>query len=123
MKYKVIDEPVFKTSTLFYYGGDEEQVSKHAKKKYNIDLDVDKLKRLEGVCVTLVNNRTHAAMWVVWVRNRKAWKTMVHEAAHLAFHVLEHSGVELKDGDNETFCYLQEYFVSEFWHVMSKKGK
>lgn len=123
MKHKVIDEPVFKTSTLFYCDCDDVQVVKHAKKKFNITLDINELKRLDGTCVTLVHNKTYAAMWVVWVRNYKSWKTMVHEAGHLVFSILDHSGVKAEHGNDETFCYLQGYFVSEFWHVMSKKGK
>lgn len=63
------------------------------------------------------------AIWLVWVSNRKDWKTMSHEAAHLVFSILDKRNVKYDSGNSETWCYLHEYFISEFWHIMCNPKK
>ena len=119
LKHKIIKEQVFGTETLFYQGGDDFKISAHAEMKYNINLDAKSLGPLNGTCIEL-HNKDKGAIWLIWVRNRKDWKVMVHEASHLVFRILDTCGVNYKSGNDETWCYLHEYYISKFWHEMCK---
>ena len=54
---------------------------------------------------------------------------LVHESAHLVFNLHKQKGIEIyKDDNNETFCYLQEYYFKEICiaiikHLNKKKKK
>ncbi len=93
----------------------------HARKKYNITLDTSSFDGYKGTCVELVSKKSAVTIWLVWVKRNKDWKTMVHESAHLVFRILDERGVRYSGKDDETWCYLQEFFVKEFWHIMCKK--
>lgn len=121
MKHKLIYDPVFRSETLFYLCKDGNEAMTHARKKYNVTLTKDSFDGFKGMCVELTCKKTKITAWMIWVKNHKDWKTMVHEAAHLTFNILDVRGVGYNSGNDETWCYLHEYFVSEFWHTMCKK--
>ncbi len=123
MKHKLIYDPVFRSETLFYLCKDGNKALKHAKKKYNVTLDKDSFDGYKGMCVELTSKTTNITAWMVWVKYDKDWKTMVHESAHLTFNVLDARGVGYNSKNDETWCYLHEYFVTEFWHIMCKGSK
>lgn len=122
MIHKIVFDPVFRTETLFYYCGDACKVLSHAKKKFNISMDAESFKGLQGSCVELQHKATKATMWLIWINDHKDWKTMVHEAAHLVFRILDNRKVKYDSNNDETWCYLHEYFISKFWHIMRKNG-
>lgn len=120
MIHKLIYDPVFKSETLFYNCEDPQRIKVHIKKKYKISLDFQELHESKGVCLENKCPNTNVVVWIIWVSKYKDWKTMVHEAAHLTFRVLDLRGIRYGGMDSETWCYLHEYFVSKFWHVMCK---
>ncbi len=120
MKYKIVADPVFRTETLFYACNDGNQAIKHAKKYYNVNIRINAFDAFKGSCTELENLKTKGTSWLVWVKSCRDWKIMVHEAAHLTFRVLNNRGVGYSGGNDETWCYLQEFFIKEFWQVMTK---
>lgn len=120
LKCKIISDPVFRSETLFYNHKDTDKVLSHAKKKYNVNLDVDSFEGFKGTCVELVHKKTKVVMWLVWVSEHRDWKTMVHEASHLVFRILDNRKVKYDSDNDETWCYLHEYFITKFWHEMCK---
>ncbi len=123
MKHKIIYDPVFRSETLFYCCESGGEALAHAKKKYNVSIAGNGFNGFKGTCIELICNATGIAGWLVWVKNHKDWKCMVHEAAHVCFNILEKRLVGYTGGNNETFCYLQEFFATEFWDVMCKKAR
>ena len=120
LKYKIIVDPVFKSETLFYNHRDVDRIVAHAKKKYNINLCIESFQGFQGTCVELRNKIDKTLLWFVWVADYKDWKTMVHEASHLVFRILDTRKVKYGSDNDETWCYLQEYYVTKFWHEMCK---
>lgn len=118
--HELIFESVFKTETLFYICEDSDLVISHAKKRYNINLDIAEFDSFKGICLELAC-KGRSTLWLVWVKTGKDWKTMGHESAHLVFRILDSRGVKYNGGNNETWCYLHEYFITKFWHIMCKK--
>lgn len=120
--HEIIYEPVFRTSTHFYVCKDGEDAKAHAKKTFGVNIN-GSFDGCKGMCVELTHTKTKGAMWFIWLKRPRDWKCLVHEVAHLVFHILEDRGVRYTGGssNNETFCYLQEYFITEFWDVMKKK--
>jgi hypothetical protein len=123
MKHKLIYDPVFRSETLFYQCKDVGEAVAHAKKKYNVLLNVDGYEHYKGLKLEIECKESKMITWAVWVKGHKDWKTMMHEAAHLVFGILDESGVKYNSDNDETWCYLHEYFVKEFWHIMCKKRK
>lgn len=121
IKHKIILDPVFRSETLFYQCKDGEQAMAHARKKYNVSLAAGGFDGYNGTCVELVCKKTEITAWMIWVADKKDWKTMTHEAAHLVFKILDCRGVKYSSNNDETWCYLQGFFIAEFWHIMCKK--
>jgi hypothetical protein len=121
MKHKLIFEPVFRTETLFYSCKDGKYALAHAKKKYNCNIKDGVFDGYNGICVGLICKETKADAWMIWVSSHPDWKTMSHEASHLVFRILDSRGVKYSSGNDETWCYLHEYFEKVFWNVMCRK--
>jgi hypothetical protein len=121
MIHKLIFDPVFRSETLFYVCKNGNEAMSHAKKKYNVSLDADGFAGFKGTCVELICKKTNITAWMIWIGENKDWKTMVHETAHLVFRILDKRLVKYDSSNDETWCYLHEYFVSEFWHIMCRK--
>ncbi len=120
MKHKIIYDPVFRTETLFYTCKSGNQAIAHAKKKYDVNIRINSFNGCKGSCTSLEDAKTGVPLWLIWVGSSKDWKAMAHEAAHLTFRVLNIRGVGYSGGNDETWCYLQEFFIKEFWRVMCK---
>lgn len=118
VKHKLIFDKVFRSEVLFYVCENGEKVISHIKKKYNVIWDSPGFDGYKGTCVELFDKKTKITTWLIWVSDKKDWKSMVHETSHLVFRILDKRGVKYSSDNDETFCYLHEYFVSEFWHVM-----
>lgn len=106
---------------MFYICEDSNLAISHAKRKYNVNFNTDVFDGSTGICLQLTCKETSIPIWMVWIAGSENWKIMVHETAHLVFNILNERGVSYSGRDNETWCYLQEYFISEFWHVMRKR--
>ena len=117
-KHKLIYDPIFRSETLFYSGKNWQDIISHVKKKYKIDLSKEDFSTARGTCLESQCPNTKISVWIVWISNPRDWKTMVHEAAHLTFRILDFRGVSYGGMDSETWCYLHEYFISKFWHIM-----
>lgn len=120
MKHKLITDPVFKTEVLFYLCEKGSDAIVHANKKYNIIISDTSFDGYKGSCIELYDRKTEITFWFVWVNDNKDWKTMVHETAHLVFRILDKRLVKYNSNNDETWCYLHEFFVSKFWHEMGK---
>lgn len=118
MIHKLISDPVFKSEVLFYLSENGSEAIAHAKKKYNVIIENPGFEGYKGTCVELFDPKSKITFWLVWVNDKKDWKTMVHEAAHVVFRILDRRGVKYTSENDETWCYLHEYFVSKFWHEM-----
>lgn len=122
IKHELIRDPVFRSETLFYTCK-RSQAIKHANKKYALSIPDDDFNGYRGVCTEMVCANTGVIFWLVWVLGSKDWITMTHEAAHLTFNVLDKRGISYNSRNDETWCYLHEFFVKKFWHIMCKKRK
>lgn len=115
-------EPVYKSEVFFAVCEDGTIPAAYLKKKYDININYN-FEGLQGCCIRLQNKTTHDYVWFVWVTDCKNWKTMVHEASHLTFQVMDVVQIKCESGNDEAWCYLHEYFVSQFWKVMCKGRK
>ena len=121
MIHKVIRDPVFKSEVLFYNCKKGDDAIAHARKKYNITIEnFSGFDGFKGSCVELYCEKTKITTWLIWIMEKKDWKSMVHESAHLVFRILDKRGIKYNSDNDETWCYLQEFFVAEFWHEMVK---
>jgi len=121
MKHKLVKDPVFRSEVLFYHCEDDKAVISHAKRKYGITITSD-FSGNRGQCLEIYDTETQITTWLIWLKHRKDWKTMVHEAAHVTFRILEKRGVKTNSDNDETWCYLHEFFIAEFWHEMTKEA-
>jgi len=106
------------SEVIFYVCKNGADAIKHAKRKHKVIIDDLDFDGYDGTCAELHDPKTNVTFWMVWVRNYKDWKSMVHESAHLVFRILDQRGVKYDSDNDETWCFLQEFFVKEFWHVM-----
>lgn len=65
-----------------------------------------------GRCFTSVNSDGRLVV-VCGVFQRRV-STLSHELNHAAFYILQHAGIDARDSDGETFCYLQGALLEEF---------
>ena len=127
MKHKIVKDPVFRSAVLFYQCLDGKEATKHIRKMYSAKTDCSDITNTSfdgfaGTCIELFNTKTGLTDWFVWIRDKNDWKTMVHEASHLTFRVLDKRGVKYNSDNDETWCYLHEFFIREFWHVMTREA-
>lgn len=118
MKHKIIYDPVFRSEVLFYSCKNFKEVVAHAKLKHKVDISDSNVDGNMGMCWEQIDDETKITFWVIWIRDKKDWKTMVHEAAHVVFRILDARGVKYNSGNDETWCYLHEFFIAKFWHEM-----
>ena len=121
MKHKMIYDPVFRSETMFYCCKDGQDAIDHAGKKYKVKIPNTSFDGFKGTCVEVQCDKTGITFWLVWVNHKHDWKTIVHESAHLVFRILDKRLVKYDSDNDETWCYLHEYFVSDMWHIMCKK--
>ena len=117
-KFKLITDPIFRSEILFYISKNGDDVICHAERKCKSKLNIGKFDGFKGICSEIYDDKTKITFWIVWVNDKKDWKTMSHEALHLVFRILDKRGVKYSSDNDETFCYLHEYFISKFWHIM-----
>lgn len=118
MKHKLVYDPVFRSEVLFYCCEDVIRVEKHLLKKRDVK-GIEIKKSDAGKCWEVYHKKTGITFWIVYVHKDKDWKTMVHEAAHITFRILDSRLVKYGSENDETWCYLHEFFIKEFWHVMT----
>lgn len=85
--------------------------------KYNQALEYLKEKPRDlitsaGTAMHLTNNKTGKSIFLVGWFNREL-ATLVHECGHLTFAILLHAGVDVKEGNNEAYCYLLDTLFSK----------
>lgn len=120
MKHKLIYDEVFRAEVLFYLCDNGDDALKHANKKYNAKISDASFDGFQGTCMELFNTKTKITSWFVWIKYKDDWKTMTHETSHLVFRILDNRGVKYSSDNDETWCYLHEYFIGKFWHEMCK---
>lgn len=118
LRHKLVSDPVFRSQVFFYVCENGNDAIKHLKKKYDIVIGNPGFDEFTGICVEARNSKMQITFWLVWIKHNKDWKAMVHESAHLVFRILNNRLVKYSSNNDETWCYLQEFFVSEFWHEM-----
>jgi len=128
MIHKVIHEPIFQTETLFYACTDIDTVISHAKKTYKVHLDKGEFEGATGICQKFSSDEKIARKlknhcWVVWLEIPHDLRLTVHEAGHLTYNILNHHGVNHDFDNQETFCYLLDFFTNEFWNLMENSNK
>jgi hypothetical protein len=132
MIHKVIYEPIFETETLFYICADFNEVIAHVKSKYNITLKKGEFRGASGLSwklgSKLKGKRTKSHCWFVWLETPEDLRLTVHEAGHLVFSILSHHGIKYNFENQETFCYLLDFFTYELWNakqpaMITKKNK
>ncbi len=121
IKHKLIFDPIFRSETMFYACKNGEDAVAHARKTYDCKINTYGFKTVRGTCMELICQDTGIASWMVWIGGSRDWKAMTHEAAHLVFRILDVRGVKYDSNNDETWCYMQEYFVNKFWQIMCKK--
>lgn len=123
MIHKIIQDNVFKSSTYLYIGHDIENIRKHAKRNYNIEIEEDEFKSRGSFVLRLTCKKSGRIVWYVWLLNRRDYSAIVHEAGHLTFSILDASGVKYSEADSESFCYLLGYLSGEMLKIVKEKKR
>ena len=59
----------------------------------------------DGFAHMLIDQSTGARLYLIgWYSDDLT--TLAHEASHIAFFILSNAGIDARDSDGETFCYL-----------------
>lgn len=120
----VVNEPVFKTGTIFLCGYSHIELGKELKRQGVVDFD-EQVKYYEssnGACFFFESKETKSgnAFRVIWTRHfdksADTIGTAVHEITHLVFRICEWKGIPLtsKDNADETFAYLADFYTRHF---------
>jgi hypothetical protein len=113
MKEFTIDEPVFKTSTVFLIGCSGKEFQKRIKKWGGE-------KELDGgyVCGTVIPSKK-GYFRIVWSEDKKDIGGIVHEISHLVVRICDSKGIPIKanietgECGDETFAYLMEFYTNQ----------
>ena len=69
---------------------------------------------------TLVDDEDIVQGILVWVEDKEAFYSMVHETVHLVKSIFEITGIPFTSDNDEIIAYYQNYWIRKFWNKMSK---
>lgn len=124
MKKKLIQisEPVFKSTVHVLLNYTFEEMNEFfVKHKHSPTEELHKGSK--GLAITEQDDKGiwFHSIWLPineWLLSGQS--VLVHELAHTIFSIFKVKGIDIDEGNNETFCYLQEYYFKEFCLEINK---
>lgn len=118
---EVISEPVYRFELVFLAGLSHAQANK--------ELEIFNIKPIEeqyndarglmfGVDEKEQPKATIGKCYIVWLRNRYDFYTLVHEVAHLVIEVFADKNIEVNNETTEVFAWYQEFWIKKLWDLM-----
>ena len=89
-------------------------VNKHLKVK---NIKFDEWKYMQGGTAT-IDHKEHA-YYILWIRERKAFYTLVHECFHLTWRVFHDRFINCDYDNQEAFAYCQDFYVRTLWRIIT----
>lgn len=118
-------EPVYASIVTFFVGNSFEQFCKIVEKyKHADEKPIDKeLRDANGMAVTM-RNKNDEVCHVIWLKyfnwNVRPIGILAHEIGHIIFAILNHKNVPIRVENDETFCYLYEFYFVEALKKLNK---
>lgn len=111
MRTFVVEEPIFKTATLFVLGCDFETFTRFMQRRYHCETAEN-----TGQCGQMFTYKSNAPWRVVWSKDMDL-PVILHEVFHLVTRILQDKGVPIRAHDergdfgDETAAYLFAFYV------------
>lgn len=102
--------PIFQVEVLLILG-DKKQLKKYNISSENSCYDAGVYELLENEIVI---------GYIVWIENKIAYNSMVHETLHLTRMMFQMLNIPFTAKNDEMIAYYQNYWVRVFWNKMSK---
>ena len=117
MKVKKYHCDLYCANVVFLAGCNHKEASEYVRKRHGSPLDCTR--RHSGGVWTIEDKDER--LYVIWVRDKKDFSTMVHEVYHLVLNIFEDRGIGI-DGDNqEPSAYYVEKWFTVLCDEMNKK--
>lgn len=116
MKKKfIIEEPIFKTMTLFMLGYSKEEMGREVKRRGVEDFDVDYFSDTEGTSIFFKDiDYPFRFVWIKYFdKTPDSIGTLSHEILHLVLRICEYKGIPVTTEYNadETVAYLLDFYM------------
>ena len=123
----VIDEPVYMSSCTFFVGYPYALIEREIKAKATPE-SIKDFTWYSGVngCAFCFNLKdSGASCFVIYLKNYSTWTRhkaiLGHELVHLIFQIFNNKGVPVRQGNDEAFAYLFEYYFNAVLTELAKK--
>jgi len=73
-----------------------------------------------GECLLITSEDDTPRGFVIWIKDKIDYNSMVHETLHLVKRIFQIKGVPFNSDNDEIIAYYQNYWVRKFWNKMSK---
>jgi hypothetical protein len=91
-----------------------ELLNKHLKTK---NIVFDEWKQMSGGTATIENQGR--IKYVIWVREKKAFYTIVHECFHLTWRIFHDRFINCDFDNQEAFAYCQDFWIRTLWRIVN----
>lgn len=122
MKKIEVSEPVYREKVPIFYDACPAQMNDYLATKYGIEQDVVD-EGSSGMMVELTGE--DAKYFLVWLEQFKNEPFYIgilcHEMNHLALAILRDVGIKACPETEESFTYLQQYYVTTFLNKFAKR--
>lgn len=121
---KIIFESVYRHAVIFISGCELKEANSYLK-RYGIGLSKEQLEGANGVTASftdLDSKKIEGIVYVVWVKSRKDFYTLLHETVHLCLNIFEDSNMRISNETtaSEAFAFYQEFWFKKLWRLMNK---
>ena len=126
-----VDDPIFKTETLFLLGYDNTAMAKEMIKRGAYDFNAEELQNSTGAQLVVREytddkKRFYKSVRVVWVeswgKTPECIGVIAHEIFHLVITICSFKEVHVNEEDNETGAYLMDFYMRQaMGHLLNKK--
>ena len=128
MKKKVnvakIYEPIFQAEVRFVWGASAAELKALFKKTKTIvnDQFYDTMDGSVSLIDTEEKDGGKTRDYLVWIRGKKDFYSLMHETLHLVQHILTDRNIPFNAENDETIAYYHTFWFRKLWRVINKKG-
>ena len=117
--HRIVDER-YNAKVFFAHNCSHEEVAellnKHLKTKA---IEFPEWKCMGGGTAAIENKSNFA--YIIWVREDKAFYTIVHECFHLVWRIFHDRFINCDFDNQEAFAYYMDFWVRTLWRIVHNK--
>lgn len=115
--HRIVDER-YNATILFAHDCTHKEfaalINKHLKKN---TIRFDEWEHMQGGSATI--EVKDSIIYVIWLREKKAFYTLVHECFHLTWRVFHDRFINCDFDNQEAFAYCMDFYVRALWRIIN----